>query len=276
LPNSSRVSRLTEVCTFDVYHIILIVLVPVTGLAGSFRDSLVMKKIVLFILLMLPVAVFGQISEYELSEGYVKAVETTLNNLPVIDDSRYIISENDTIFEKNDSTRFFCALLLKAIDENTIRKVCGVSFGTPYEFVKYALERMYGQPIHITENNILYKSVFYEGEYYNDISFDFRLEEDNNRYLNQIVFIKDANSLEEAVRIKDAFQYGLMFNIPSIRSLSDEIIVGGLPPASFQKIRKADNPVSTVEMGYGFELRMIVPEEKGSPYFVRVTYGPYK
>ena len=235
-----------------------------------------MKKILLFILLMLQVAVFGEISESELSDGYIKAVETTLDNLPVKNDSRYIISENDTIFEKNDSTGFFCALLLKAINENTIRKVCGVSFGTPYEFVKYALERMYGQPIHITENNILYKSVFYEGEYYNDISFDFHLEEDNNRYLNQIVFIKEANSLEEAVRIKDAFQYGLMFNIPSIHSLSDEAIVGGVPPVSFQKIRKVDDPITAIDMGYGFEIRIINPEAKGYPYFVRVTYGPYK
>ena len=235
-----------------------------------------MKKIVIFILLMLPVAVFGQISEKELSEGYVKAVETTLNNLPMINDSRYIISENDTIFEKNDTTGFYYALLLKTINENTIRKVCGVSFGTPYEFVRYDLERKYGQPIHITESNILYKNVFYEGEYFNDISFDFHLEEDNNRYLNQIVFIKDANNWEEAVRIKNSIQFSLLFNIPSIHSLSDEIVVGGLPPAKFQKLWKADNSTMDVEMGYGFEIRIVVPEEKGYPYFVRVTYGPYK
>ena len=235
-----------------------------------------MKKIVLFVLLILPVAVLGQICEKELSDGYIKAVETTLNNLSVIDDSRYIISENDTIFEKNDSTKFFCALLLKAINDNTIRKVCGVSFGTPYEFIRYALERTYGQPIHITENNILYKNVFYEGEYYNDISFDFQLEEDNNRYLNQIVFIKDANNWEEAIRIKNNIQFSLLYLIPSIHSLSDEIVVGGLPPAPFQKLWKVDNYTTDNETGYGFEIRIIVPEEKGYPYFVRVTYGPYK
>lgn len=237
---------------------------------------MIMKKSVLFILLMLPMAVSGQISDSGLSDGYVRAVETTFNSLPVKSGSRYIVSGNDTIFERTDPTGFFQELLLKAIERNTVRNVCGVSFGTPYEFVRYALERVYGQSIHITGSTILYKNVFYDGEHYDDVSFDFLQEADGSRILNQVLFIREVNSRDEAVRVKDSIMSGLASVYPSVHPLDDEQVVGGLPPALFQRLWKEEDPVTVAGMGYGFEIRIISPEAKGNPYYVRVTYGPYE
>ena len=233
-----------------------------------------MKKIILFLLLMLPLAVSGQINDSVLSDGYVRAVETTFNSLPVESGSRYIVSGSDTILERSDPALFFQALLLKAIERNTVSKVCGVSFGTPYEFVRYALERVYGQPIHITGSTVLYKNVFYDGERYDDVSFDFLQEADGSRLLNQVVFIKESGSRDEAVRVKDGIMSGLASVFPSVHPLDDEHVVGGLPPALFQRLWEEDDPVTAAGMGYGFEIRIISPEAEGDPYYVRVSYCP--
>ena len=239
-----------------------------------------MNKLVLSLfcfLPMLPLTISGQdiVNGDSLSDGLGQAVTATLNSLPLRDSSRYIIMDGDTILEKKDSLSFSQALLYKAMTENAVRKVCGVSFGTPFEFVRYSFERRFGSPAYLASNSILYKNVFYRGMVFDDISFAFHKDEDGNRYLNQAFFLKNARNKDEAAQIKDRIQRELSWYYTSVHVLDDDLTVGGLPPVvSLSKgdHEDSDNPVG---MGYGFEIRILSPEEKGYPFVVRVMYGPY-
>lgn len=226
---------------------------------------------------MLPLTVSGQdiVNGDSLSDGQRQAVAATLKSLPLRDSSRYVIMNGDTILEKKDSLSFSQALLYKAVTENAVGKVCGVSFGTPFEFVRYAFERRFGSPACLASNSILYKNVFYRGMVFDDISFAFHKDEDGNRYLNQAVFLKNARDKDEAAQIKDCIQRELSWYYTSVHVLDDDLTVGGLPPVvSLSKgdHEETDNPAG---MGYGFEIRILSPEAKGYPYIVRVMYGQY-
>ena len=98
-----------------------------------------MKKIVLFILMMLPVAVIGQntgsITD-NLTPGQLYAIDAILKKLPCKDSLRYIISENDTIWERKDAAKFLYEVVYRAYKENTITEICGIEFGSSLTIVR--------------------------------------------------------------------------------------------------------------------------------------------
>lgn len=238
-----------------------------------------MKKIGVFILMILPVSVFGQVGNHlfdEMSDGQTKSIQATYSTLPEKDSCRYIVMDSDTLWEKKDTLLFYQAVIRKAFSDNVVMKVCSVSFGLHYEFVRYILEKHYGQPVYHVPGHILYKDIFYDGEQFDDISFIFQKDDNEDCYLNQIIFIKNAATHAAAVQIKNTLQEELSWHYSSIVTVDDELTVGGLPPATFLSVNKEANPITTVEMGFGFEIRILSPEECGSPYYVMVKYGPYK
>ena len=247
-------------------------------LAGSFFKELIMKKIVFFIMLMLPVAVLGQTGESILNEmpaAQVMAIGSIINSLPQKDSLRYIIQNGDSVWEKKDTARFFEAVVYKALVENTVTDICGLPFGSSYETARNILDRKYGRPTYSTQNNIMYKSITYGGVRFDDVVFFFQ-HDGNNSYLNQIIFVQNARSWKDAVQIKDGFRERLSRRYSFIYPIDEELTVGGLPPAQFIKMGKVDNPRTTAEMGFGFEIKIISQNEPEYPYFVRIMYGPYE
>ena len=228
-------------------------------------------------LLMLQLTVSGQdiINGDSLSDGQKQAIAAMLSSLSSRDSSLHVILDGDTIYEKKDSLSFSKAVLYKAMTENAVRKVCGVSFGTPFEFATYSFEKTFGSPVCLALNSILYKNVFYRGIVFDDISFAFYQDEDGSRYLNQAVFLKNARNKDDAVQIKDYIQKEMSWDYTSVHVLDDNLTVGGLPPCvSISKGDKEDSG-TPAGMGYGFEIRILSPEANGYPFVVRVMYGPY-
>lgn len=223
--------------------------------------------------------ILGQIDKIvhrELSDGQTNAVKSSYYSLPEKEGFRYIVSEGDTVWEQKDSLVFSQALLVESIKRNAVEKVCGVSFGTPYEFTRYALEKQFGSPVYLASQNILYKNVVYEGEFFNDISFLFHQKDNDEDYLSQIVFLKTANSLDDALLMKDKIEDMFSSKYPSIHGLSEELTVGGLPPASFQGIEHEKKTIDTAVSGFGFEIKIVFSGRPETPYYVRIMFGPYE
>ena len=235
--------------------------------------------VLLFILLMLPMTMFGQTGDKVLNEmpsGQIKAIHTVLTSLPQKDSLRYVILNGDTIWEKKDAKSFFQAVISKAFEDNTVKKVCGVSFGDTYDNIRTTLYEIFGRPVEITESSIHYKNLSFGEEQFDDVSFIFQQEGNQKKnYLNQVVFIKAAKSREDATQVSSILHKRLSCSFWSIIVVDDELIVGGLPPIPFLKTKKNTNPRTIAEMGFGFELNTISPKDPENPYLVRLMYGPY-
>lgn len=232
-----------------------------------------MKKIVLFILLMLPVAVMGQKMSDEMTFGQIFAVGNTLNSLPQIDSLRYIIQEGDTIWEGDEN--FLGAVVYKACLSNSVNNICGITFGSSFEESHNALEKKFGHSTYSTNNSILYKGITYSGEFFDNVIFFFQHERDKS-YLSQVIFTRDVKSMDDAIQTKQSFQEKLSRKYTSIYRVDEELTVGGLPPLPFLKPMKIDNPRTTYEMGFGFEIKILSNDNYKFPYFVRIMYGPYE
>ena len=158
-----------------------------------------MKKILFVLFTMLQTTMFAQDLDeifQDMSDGQKTAMESILRSLSEKDGSKFVILDGDTVYEQKDSLGFAHAVYVKSITDNAVKKICGVSFGTPYEFVRYALEKKYGSPLYLTPTNISYKDVQYGSEYFNDASFYFESKDEKDDYcLNRIILIKTANKL---------------------------------------------------------------------------------
>ena len=238
-----------------------------------------MKKILFVLFTMLQTTMFAQNLDeifQDMSDGQKTAMESILRSLPEKDGSQFIVLDGDTVYEQKDSLGFAHAVYVKSITDNTVKKICGVSFGTPYEFVRYALEKKYGSPLYLTPTNISYKDVQYGSEYFNDASFYFESKDEKDDYcLNRIILIKTARSREEAAWIKEILQMKLSYSYPSFKNIDDDFTVGGLPPVLSSVKKKGEEPLSVIEQGFGFELKIIKPVCDVKPYYVRLMFGPY-
>ena len=229
-------------------------------------------------MIFLPLAVFGQTGDKildEISNGQIKAIHATVNSLPQKDGIRYIVSDNDTVWEKNDAIRFFQAVISKAFAENTVKRVCGVFFGDAYDHVRNTLERTFGSPVYVTKDNIQYKNIVCGEDTFDDASFSFLFNGRKDMCLNQIILIKNANNLKDAIQEKNRLHERLSKGYSSILRVDDKLTVGGLPPAAFMTMKKVGNPTTTAEMGFGFEIKIIPPKEARGKFLVRLLYGPF-
>ena len=103
-----------------------------------------MKKILFVLFTMLQTTMFAQDLDeifQDMSDGQKTAMESILRSLSEKDGSKFVILDGDTVYEQKDSLGFAHAVYVKSITDNAVKKICGVSFGTPYEFVRYALEK---------------------------------------------------------------------------------------------------------------------------------------
>lgn len=237
-----------------------------------------MKQIVLFIFMMLPVAVMGQTQDpflEKLPVGTIHAIGSILNKTPQKDSVLYIVSKGDTVWQKNDPGKFFYLVSYQAMTENVVKSICGVAFGSSYEETKDKLRNKCGRPVYSTQNELLYNNISYGGEYFDDLLIKF--QHNNVRsYLCQAIFVKNARDWENAKEIKKSLCNRLSRHYSSIYNIDEELSVGGLPPAEFLKVPQIENPSTTSEMGFGFEIKILKQDKYDYPYFVRIMYGPYE
>lgn len=238
-----------------------------------------MRKVLFFLFTMLQTTMSAQnfdIIFQDMSDGQTAAVESILRSLPEKDGSKFIVLEGDTVYEKKDSLGFAHAVYVKSITDNTVENICGVSFGTPYEFVRYALQEKFGSPLYVTPTNITYKDIQYGSEHFNDAFFYFESKDGKGDYcLNRIILIKTARSREEAAWIKEILQMKLSWNYPSFKNIDDDYTVGALSPVLSPTKKIGEEPISIIEQGFGFELKIIKPVCDVKPYYVRLMFGPY-
>ena len=83
-------------------------------------------------------------------------------------------------------------------EEQTVREICGVPFGSSYEKTKEMLENKYGYPEYNPDRTVItYKHKTYAGFTFDSIHFLFQ-SDGVHSYLNGCVFIMDAKSLSDA------------------------------------------------------------------------------
>jgi len=237
-----------------------------------------MKKILLFILMILPVAVMGQntgsITD-NITPGQLYAIDAILKKLPCKDSLRYITSENDTIWEKKDAAKFLYEVAYRAYKENTVTNICGIEFGSSLTDAKNLLENKFGETIYCTEDVIMYENKSYGGNRFDLIIFTFQSDR-HKSYLNQVAFAKYAKDKEEAIQIKNNFHHKLLRKYPSVREIDEEMSVGGLPPILKNGNSEIYTGITTAEMGFGFEIKIVKQDNYEYPFLVRIMYGPYE
>ena len=152
-------------------------------------------------------------------------------------------------------------------DNETIKEICGIQFGTSYEKCREMLENKYGYPdFHTDITSISYKNKTYAGITFDNIHFLFQ-SDGINSYFNGCVFIMDANSLNEAKK-KQKLLYDKLSEKYFIFSDSDEngnkLYYGGISP---------------VDDNIGFIIDIIKYDSNLSrtfvPYGARLAYGRY-
>ena len=212
-------------------------------------------KIIFFIILMtLPMAVFGQETEsgiYNLTPGQLYAIDAVLNKLPCKDSLRYIISDNDTIWEKKDAAKFLYEVGYMAYKENAITKICGIKFGSSFADSKSILRNKFGEPVYCTNDVIMYKNKSYGGNRFDTIAFMFQ-SDGHKAFLSQVIFAEDAKDKEEAIRIKNNYHHKMSKRYSSVREIDEEMSVGGLPPIQTKGYTEIYEGITTAEMGFGF------------------------
>jgi len=235
-----------------------------------------MKKL-LFILMMLPVAVFGQNEKYYMSDlaiGHLHAVRSVFNDLPKINNTRYIIFGGDTIWEKNNYDMFLFATMYKAYTINSVTSILDVPFGSSNKFARNTLKKKYGRPDYSDRGKMIFENVTYDEETYDIIYFGFKVEK-HKEFFNQAVFIKKSKTWDEAVEIKDSIQQRMSRRFTSIKKFDDMQTVGGLAPITFLTDANVKELKTFCDVGFGFLLEIVEDKDPKYPYYVRLMYGPY-
>lgn len=161
-------------------------------------------------------------------------------------------------------------LLKMRKEQQTVKEICGVPFGSSFEKSKEMLENKYGYPEFNTDRNIItYKHKSYAGIMFNSIHFLFQ-SDGTQSYLNGCVFILDAKSLGDAKQKQEMLYKKLSekyFMLDDTDSDGNKFYYGGYPPIP------DDN-------GVGFSIEILKYDSElsrvyGHPYAARLAYGRY-
>lgn len=153
-------------------------------------------------------------------------------------------------------------------EEQTVREICGVPFGSSYEKTKEMLENKYGYPEYSPDRTVItYKHKPYAGIMFDSIHFLFQ-SDGIHSYLNGCVFILDAKSLSDAKKKQEMLHEKLSdkyFMIDETDSNGNKYYLGGYSP--------------TPDDGVGFSIEILKYDSDlarlYSPYAARLAYGRY-
>lgn len=153
-------------------------------------------------------------------------------------------------------------------EEQTVKEICGVPFGSSYEKTKEMLENKYGYPEYNPDRTVItYKHKTYAGFTFDSIHFLFQ-SDGIHSYLNGCVFIMDAKSLSDAKRKQEMLYKKLSdkyFMLDDTDSNGNKFYYGGYPP--------------TPDDGVGFSIEILKYDSElarlYSPYAARLAYGRY-
>ena len=153
-------------------------------------------------------------------------------------------------------------------EEQTVKEICGVPFGSTYEKTSEMLENKYGYPDYNPDRTVItYKNKAYAGFMFDSIHFLFQ-SDGIHSYLNGCVFIMQAKSLSDAKKKQEMLYKKLSekyIMIDDTDSDGNKYYLGGYPPTP------GDGVGFSIEiMKYDRELARLF-----SPYAARLAYGRY-
>ena len=247
-----------------------------------------MKKLVLFMLLMLPVAVFGQKEGNSEKNSLMEKFSDLINQLnpagqaillDVMKNSqidsvhiKYALPNGETIEAIYDDETSVENFWKKIGEYNLITEICNVPFGSTYEDAKSILTDKYGDYDYLssTKDDLVYKNKKYAGVDFDVMHFMFQSNGERS-YFNTAILCMNCRSKADAIRTKQRMHDTLSKRYSAFVNMDGDdlyLSMGGI------------SPVPT-ERNYGFGVRIdIVDYGKsgqvlGTPYGVRIIYGPY-
>ncbi len=243
-----------------------------------------MKKLFL-LLLFIPCMMYGQETDSilfvnelvknleKLPVAYQKIVtEVLLNSEKTDEKMTYILPSGEIVSsflgEEGGLNKFWECIY----NANTITEICNVPFGSTYEKAKGILMNKYGDYEHLYSNkdDIVYKNKNYAGVDFNSMHFMFN-SDGTRSYFSGAIFAIDCKTKSEAIKTKE-----ILHGILSKRYIGfskydyegEYLSMGGLPPIPTKR-------------NYGFGVRIDILDygkvgtDLGTPYAVRLMYGPY-
>lgn len=261
---------------------------------GIFKKKIdIMKKIVLFILLMLPVAVFGQekkdsIPNSEWSAVFEKMKEwphafqtlimkSMISNVDIENrEVRYTLSNGDIVIGKLADDESMAYFWKEVVLDNQVKEICNIPFGCTLMEAKDVLRKKFGDALYVTDDVIMYENKSYAGNRFDTLIFMFQSDGRRN-YFNQAAFCIYVSDKEEAIATKNRLHKRLSKRYPSMIGEDLDVSMGGLQPVpNSHLVNEVVVGCTTSELGYGFEIKIIENDDYRHPYFVRIMYGPYE
>lgn len=152
----------------------------------------------------------------------------------------------------------------KEKERQTIREICGISFGSSYEKTKEILENKYGDSSFLSDKTrILYTNINYAGISFDRIVFLFQ-SDGYNSYFNGCVFVIETSSLNQAKEKRDMLyrKMCLKYDIKSgVDDDGNEYYWGGHSPIPLD--------------GFGFSIDILKYKNERNAYAARLMYGRY-
>ena len=247
-----------------------------------------MKKIVLFILMILPVAVFGQDNEHLSEKSFMEESLEKIKELSpaqqkifldVIENSKkdslgmyYTLPNGEVVGLLFDQKETFEKFWVTIYRYNQVQEICNIPFGSSYEETKRILKDKYGdyEYLQSTKDHLIFKNKKYAGVDFNTMHFLFQSDGENS-YFNCAIFCIDCKSKNEAIKVKKwmhnrlSAKYSVFVNMDAD---GEYLSMGGLPPV-----------ISEGNLGFGVYIDIKDYGENGRylgcPFGIRVVYGPY-
>lgn len=242
-----------------------------------------MKKLVLFILMMVPVVSLAQETSscYE-SDLNKEALPDKYQQLPAVGRQLALVLLEHTQFDdqggfwvySGDTIRDAETMALRVIEDNSVTEICNIPFGSSYETSKKILTEKYGDSDFLasTKDCIVYRDKFYSGIHFTDLFFMFQ-SDGKNSHFNKAILSRNTKTKEEAIQLKKSFDEKLRKQYQIYKVLDEGniyISMGGICPI----------PSEGVFGGYAIGvdvLKFDTPTTRnGCMYSTRITYGPYE
>lgn len=243
-----------------------------------------MKKILL-LLMFIPCIVYGQGTDTipsmdeslekikQLPIAYQRIFIDVMNNVEIKEGSMtYILPSGETVSSSLGDTSGSDTFWERIYEANKITEICNVPFGSSYEKTKAILEEKYGdfEYLFSKKDDIIYKHKKYAGFDFDSMHFLFQ-SDGTRSYFNAAIFCIDCKSKSEAVKMKKMLHDKLSRKYVGLTNLDDGdeyLSLGGLPPVPSERDMGFGLHIDIRD--YGHDGRVL-----GSPYGVRLIYGPY-
>ena len=139
--------------------------------------------------------------------------------------------------------------------------ICGVVFGSDYDFSKTQLENKFGDSYFADENDIIYKGKEYAGFYFSTILFGFQRTL-NESYFNKCIFVIECSSVQEAKTTRDYLKNKFEKKYGELDTYKDT--------KGFLYYQGGESPLNSDYYGFCID---VFKYDRGV-YAARITYGP--